>query len=171
MSSSDIELWCFSFVTLFNLQGTRPAPLRSWLCRGTFTILPQVFRFVKYFFRLFSKFFRTGFTIEPFAWKLNYLTTAPSFCQALFSIFSKSFSQAPEPTAPLGDSSLNISDPPHFVNTFFHYFWNFFLEIPKTFSHIRDIVYVEQIPTTYSAYIIYAVRSRHADQTSIHIMS
>ena len=54
MSITDNELWCFSFVTLFNLQGTRPARLSG----GTYAILPRRSAFVKHFFQLFSKFFR-----------------------------------------------------------------------------------------------------------------
>ena len=57
---SDAELWCFSFVTLFNLQGTRPARLSG----GTFDILADSFRFVKHFFQLFSKFFSTLIRID-----------------------------------------------------------------------------------------------------------
>ena len=40
---------CFSFVSLFNLQGTR-------LCGGTFAMLPQHLPFVKHFFQVLRKF-------------------------------------------------------------------------------------------------------------------
>ena len=119
---SDIELWCFSFVTLFNLQGTRPAPL----CRGTFTILLHSLEFVKYFFRLFSKSFFVparscesldSFAILPHSFelvkpflnffqsffgaclalqvslrKLDYLNTSAPVCQPFFSLSRKLFS-------------------------------------------------------------------------------
>ena len=58
---------------------------------GTFTILPQVFRFVKYFFRLFSKSFFVPGSPEPVARKLSYFTTSSRACQVLFSTFSKIF--------------------------------------------------------------------------------
>ena len=58
---------------------------------GTFTILPQVFRFVKYFFRLFSKSFFVPGSPEPVARKLGYFTTSSRACQVLFSTFSKIF--------------------------------------------------------------------------------
>ena len=87
MSFSDIELWCFSFVTLFNLQGTRRR-----LGGGTFFILPHFFELVKYFFQLFSKFLqyfaRSAFRFR----KLCYFITSAFFCQVLFSTFSKFFS-------------------------------------------------------------------------------
>ena len=89
---------------------------------GTFTILPQVFRFVKYFFRLFSKSFFVPDSPGPLARKLSYLTTASRVCQPLFSLFSKLFSKALFPSAPLGDSSLNIPDPAPLVNPFFDFF-------------------------------------------------
>ena len=54
MFTTNIALWCFSFVTLFNLQGTRPVRLSG----GTYSILPRRSAFVKHFFQLFSKFFR-----------------------------------------------------------------------------------------------------------------
>ena len=54
MFTTNIDLWCFSFVTLFNLQGTRPARLSG----GTYAILPRRSAFVKHFFQLFSKFFQ-----------------------------------------------------------------------------------------------------------------
>ena len=58
---------------------------------GTFTILPQAFRFVKYFFRLFSKSFFVPGSPELAARKLGYLTTSPLLCQVLFSILFKIF--------------------------------------------------------------------------------
>ena len=58
---------------------------------GTFTILPQAFRFVKYFFRLFSKSFFVPGSPELAARKLGYLTTSSLLCQVLFSILFKIF--------------------------------------------------------------------------------
>ena len=163
MSFSDIELWCFSFVTLFNLQGTRRR-----LGGGTFFILPHFFELVKYFFQLFSKFFqyfaRSAFRFR----KLCYFITSAFFCQVLFSTFSKFFRRStrfqPLPLesliilphllpfvkcffqillnlfpsalqnpAPLSDSSLTIPNPSPFVNTFREKNWKF-LEICRFLS-------------------------------------
>ena len=46
MFTTNIALWCFSFVTLFNLQGTRPVRLSG----GTCSILPRQSALVKLFF-------------------------------------------------------------------------------------------------------------------------
>ena len=148
MSFSDIELWCFSFVTLFNLQGTRRR-----LSGGTFFILPHFFELVKYFFQLFSKFFsvlcslrfplqkallfyhisfllssaffnffKVFSALNPLpassSRKLDYLTTSASVCQVLFSDSFEPFPSALQNPAPLSDSSLTIPNPPPFVNTF-----------------------------------------------------
>ena len=148
MSFSDIELWCFSFVTLFNLQGTRRR-----LGGGTFFILPHFFELVKYFFQLFSKFFQcfacSAFRFRKLCYfitsaffcqvlfstfskffsalnplpasssrKLDYLTTSASVCQVLFSDSFEPFPSALQNPAPLSDSSLTIPNPSPFVNTF-----------------------------------------------------
>ena len=84
---SDAELWCFSFVTLFNLQGTRPARLSG----GTFDILADSFRFVKHFFDFFQSFFSALIRIGVPARQLDYYTKPYSLCQAVFSAFSKLF--------------------------------------------------------------------------------
>ena len=49
-STRNVSVWCFSFVTLFNLQGAR-------LIGGTVTILAHPLAFVKNFFQVFSNFF------------------------------------------------------------------------------------------------------------------
>ena len=77
---SDAALWCFSFVTLFNLQGTRPVRLGG----GTCSILPRRLAFVKRFLQLFSKFFQRFPRLSPLS------RTAHLFyqsCQLLSSTF------------------------------------------------------------------------------------
>jgi Zn-dependent protease with chaperone function len=83
----------FSFVTLFNLQGTRPQPLS----RRVFMITYR-FRFVKTFFQVFSNFFEalssfaTRFVIRRRSLERLIKDTTLSFaCQALFSNFLKKF--------------------------------------------------------------------------------
>jgi len=51
ISHSKGSVWCFLFVTLFNLQGTR-------LIGGTFAILTRSSLFVKHFFEILLNFFR-----------------------------------------------------------------------------------------------------------------
>ena len=127
MSFSDIELWCFSFVTLFNLQGTRRR-----LGGGTFFILPHFFELVKYFFQLFSKFFqyfaRSAFRFR----KLCYFITSAFFCQVLFSTFSKFF-QPSTRFQPLPLESLIILPHPlPFVKCFFQILLNLFTRPSRT---------------------------------------
>jgi len=93
---------------------------------GTFTILPQVFRFVKYFFRLFSKSFFVPDSLGPLARKLSYLTTASRVCQPLFSLFSKLFSKALFPSAPSATARLIYQIPP-LLSTPFSIFFQFLL--------------------------------------------
>ena len=114
------SVWCVSFVTLFNLQGTRSRG-------GTFAILAHSLLFVKYFFQVLSNFsaarrsgearllYHTGarlsstffnsfeFTLacQPASClappgspgQLVYYTTSPPPCQLLFSIFLRNFSK------------------------------------------------------------------------------
>ena len=126
---SDIELWCFSFVTLFNLQGARPAPLR----RGTFTILPQVSRFVKYFFRLFSKSFfvllRFG-TLRSKAWLVYH--SFPGLSSTFFIFLEKLFS-APRSPAPSPTARLIYHTSPTLSTAFFHFLKVFFSNFQRHF--------------------------------------
>ena len=104
---------------------------------GSSAILPQTFPFVKYFFRLFSKSFSQRSSGGPFIWQLDYFTTAPRLCQALFSIFSRIFCKIPVPTAPLGDSSLNIPLHSCFVKCF--------LQKNRNFPKIRHTSFLTSV--------------------------
>ena len=123
MSTTDIALWCFSFVTLFNLQGTRPVRLSG----GTYAILPRLPAFVKRFFQLFSKFFpRLPPAFRRSLRQLIYFTRARRVCQALFSLRLKFFCSRRRPDRRVPDSLLNIPDTSAFVNTFYGNFSTFF---------------------------------------------
>ena len=132
MSTTDIALWCFSFVTLFNLQGTRPVRLSG----GTYAILPRLPAFVKRLFQLFSKFFpRLPPAFCRSLRQLIYFTRARRVCQALFSLRLKFFCSRRRPDRRVPDSLLNIPDTTRFVNTFYGNFSTFFHHSPKTFFH------------------------------------
>ena len=95
LSITDNELWCFWFVTLFNLQGTRPRSLGAEALLS-YHIQPALSStFFKFFSRPFSF---TGqvpifglFTRFqcPLSRALRYDTTGFSFCQQVFSSFLK----------------------------------------------------------------------------------
>ena len=74
----NIALWCFSFVTLFNLQGTRPVRLSG----GTCSILPRRSAFVKHFFQLFWSSFGACRSFPPLS------QTAYLFYQSCLSLSS-----------------------------------------------------------------------------------
>lgn len=181
---SDIELWCFSFVTLFNLQGTRSVPCsvrNIHYLTTSFSVCQVLFStFFKIFFRtrlagacrseawlsyhislaLSSTFFdsfQNLFRTQPLSrLSLESLITLPQLPAFVkpFFRFPQNFFQSPGPRTPLGDSSPNISYSRPLVNTFFPVFSCFFQRLAKTFSLIRDIVYEEHPSTTYGTYII-----------------
>ena len=86
---SDIELWCFSFVTLFNLQGTRsvPCPVRNihYLTTGLSVCQVLFSTFFKIFFRT-----RLAGACRSEAWLSYHISLALS--STFFRFFSKSFS-------------------------------------------------------------------------------
>ena len=88
-----ITFWCFVFVTLFNLQGTRCVPQR-------FLMISLRFPFVKNFFQKFLNFFQVlssvrtwSFislslgTCRPLAEVLAYTTRPRGVCQHFFTSF------------------------------------------------------------------------------------
>ena len=85
-----ITFWCFVFVTLFNLQGTRCVPQR-------FLMISLRFPFVKNFFRNFSASFKLShpqglkFYHRRPRRRLNQDTTLSSPCQELFQVFQTFF--------------------------------------------------------------------------------
>ena len=96
---------------------------------GTFTILPQVFRFVKYFFRLFSKSFFVPGSPGPLARKLSYPTTASRVCQPLFSLFSKLFPKPCSQVRPSATARLIYQILPLLSTPFFKIFSKFSKDI------------------------------------------
>ena len=87
--NNQIQIWCFVFVTLFNLQGAHRSQRREF-------ILPSRFALVKHFFQVFQNFFQRFSKRKPSGsvpgrprGRPVYITTASS---ALSSTFFKSFS-------------------------------------------------------------------------------
>ena len=121
MSLKDISDWCFSFVTLFNLQGTRRrlSQERNVFYLTTFSLACQA---------LFSTFFGSFFSALPafrpaLLRQLAYSTRTRAVCQALFSLPLKFFQLLASLSSPLADGLTNITDPPRFVNPFFGFFY------------------------------------------------
>ena len=93
--------------SLFNFQGSALILFSSLTSSFvvSFSIVPQSFLFVKYFFHFFKRFFRfthSSFVINqaldrlscglPSERQLHYLTTPLTVCQVFFSVFSSFFS-------------------------------------------------------------------------------
>ena len=127
---SDIELWCFSFVTLFNLQGTRPARLSD----GTLTILAHSRSFVKYFFRLFQIFFRTRFSISRLSNSLLILSELARFVKPFFR-FLGNFFQLPVYRAVSLTACLIYQIIPRLSTAFFTFWEVFFDSYQRHFPH------------------------------------
>ena len=93
--NNQILIWCFSFVTLFNLQGTHRSRRRVF-------ILPHLVRFVKNFFRVFSNSFvlsSAAFTVAGavLADSLIRLPHFRAFVKHFFQPGSNFFSSASRP--------------------------------------------------------------------------
>ena len=86
-----ITFWCFVFVTLFNLQGTRCVPQR-------FLMISLTFPFVKNFFQKLFSFFQVLSSVKVLKFyhrrprrRLNQDTILSSPCQELFQVFQTFF--------------------------------------------------------------------------------
>ena len=172
MFTTNIDLWCFSFVTLFNLQGTRPSASAA-----EHVLSYHVARLLSStFFNFFEVFSALVAAFRRSLRQLIYFTRASRVCQALFSLRSKFFRSRHQRFRRIPDSSSSVSELPgfvkcfftslktfcsrrwhdrrvsdslltipdhsHFVNSFFRNFSTFFQVRPKTFFPLRDIVYI-----------------------------
>ena len=122
MFTMNIDLWCFSFVTLFNLQGTRPVRLSG----GTYSILPRRSAFVKHFFQLFRSFFGACRSFSPLS------QTAHLFYQSRSSLSSSFF-------ASFEVFSLSTSAFPPFFRQL-KYFTKAFLNCQELFSSLKTFL-------------------------------
>ena len=80
ISSEKLSVWCFLFVTLFNLQGTRRI-------RRNIAILPNFIPFVKNFFQKF-------FDVRSARYRSNFFSLTPTnqFVKYFFQSFLTNFS-------------------------------------------------------------------------------
>ena len=118
MFTTNIDLWCFSFVTLFNLQGTRPSASAAEhvLSYHVVQLLSSTF------FNFFEVFSALNAAFRRSLRQLIYFTRAFRVCQALFSLLSKFFRSRRWLDRRVSDSLLTIPVLSHFVNTFFSNF-------------------------------------------------
>ena len=77
-------VWCFSFVSLFNLQGTRRIS-------GTLFSISEAIRFVKNFFQVFSNFFVSSFTLAVLVDSSVRIPHHPHLVNTFFHFFSSFF--------------------------------------------------------------------------------
>ena len=113
-SFKSCSVWCFLFVTLFNLQGTRR--FRRNICYF------NIFHFVCQV--LFSKFFDF---FDPDVSRSNFIRLPHSqeFVKHFFEVFSK-FGVFQLSRRLIGDSLVRIPRVSPFVNTFFQFSFAFF---------------------------------------------
>ena len=123
---SDIELWCFSFVTLFNLQGTRPVRSAAEHLLSYHTLSNLSSAFFNFFRNLFPHSLR--FVFFMLSKKLLHYTRFAFACQVLFSISFEIFSAIRCRTPVPPDSSVSIPDAPWFVKPFFRLNQIFFFD-------------------------------------------
>ena len=133
-------IWCFVFVTLFNLQGAHRSQRREF-------ILPHRFRLVKNFFQVFQpfSFSQTPRRAAPYfarrlSRRLAYCSTSCSLCQELFSgifrpVSIPSFRTTIQKcTALCRTASICYHAHPGLSSTFFDFFPFFFLSPPAGHS-------------------------------------
>ena len=135
LSITDNELWCFWFVTLFNLQGTRPRSLGAEALLS-YHIQPALSS-------TFFNFFRSSSALSrPVSLRqLAYSTRIGTVCQALFfASFQVFLSCSPrQPLVP--DSLINIAGPGQFVKGVFSLFSSFFLTVRQCSPTARCFLY------------------------------
>ena len=157
--NNQIQIWCFVFVTLFNLQGAHRSQRREF-------ILPSRFALVKHFFQLFQNFFqrfsrgnRPAHSPAALADDLFILPPLPRFVKHFFQIFSICFRAQltlegsfppPSRTAYVGYHTL-----PPLSSTFFLFF-AFFLQIALSppFVRVRRTFLHEILSCTTTAIMI-----------------
>ena len=127
-----------SFIMSMSFQTSNSGAFRSLHCLiykvlapfrvrcGTFTILPQVFRFVKYFFRLFSKSFFVPDSPGPLARKLASLPQLPEFVNPFFHFSQNFFPKLCSQVRPSATARLIYQIPP-LLSTPFSIFFQFLL--------------------------------------------
>ena len=122
MFTTNIDLWCFSFVTLFNLQGTRPSASAAER-----TLSYHVVRLLSStFFNFFEVFSALNAAFRRSLRQLIYFTRAAWVCQALFSLRSKFFRSQPQRFRRFSDSLNILSKLSWIVKNFFCFVKNFF---------------------------------------------
>ena len=111
------RFWCFSFVTLFNLQGTRPPASAAELTLSYHVghlLSSTFFNFFEVFSALASAFRRS-------LRQLIYCIKASRVCQVLFLLRFEVLRRFPFGLPPFSDSLSSISELSEFVKHFFHF--------------------------------------------------
>ena len=119
ISHSKGSVWCFLFVTLFNLQGTR-------LIGGTFAILTRSSPFVKHFFEIFFISSSRPFS-GPALWNLALLFyhAVSGLSSVFFRTFFKPEPQTLAPQPSVSDSFARLPRLSSFVKSFFRILFEF----------------------------------------------
>ena len=110
ISSEKLSVWCFLFVTLFNLQGTRRI-------RRNIAILPNFIPFVKNFFQKF-------FDVRSAQYRSNFFSLTPTnqFVKHFFRSFLTNFSVVLAAGASAPTALLEYHPTPLLSTLFLHLF-------------------------------------------------
>ena len=110
ISSEKLSVWCFLFVTLFNLQGTRRI-------RRNIAILPNFIPFVKSFFQKF-------FDVRSVQYRSNFFSLTPTdqFVKYFFQSFLTNFSVVFAAGASAPTALLEYHPTSHLSTLFLHLF-------------------------------------------------
>ena len=129
MFSLNINFWCFSFVTLFNLQGTRPSASAAEraLSYHVVRLLSSTF------FNFFEVFSALNAAFRRSLRQLIYFTRAFQVCQALFTSL-KTFALDAGSTAAFQTACLLYQTTPTLSIPFFEIFPLFFRSGQRHFS-------------------------------------
>ena len=151
ISHKDASVWCFLFVTLFNLQGTR-------LIGGTFAILAHSFLFVKHFFEIFFDFFRRWLSIRFCAIEFSFAILSYRFSSVkCFLKFFSDFLSHPAYDLDIQKSALLFY---HSVSrlsrTFFEIFSSFVFQVPAFRPAVSDsFVRLPRLPPFVNAFFLF----------------
>ena len=114
MFTTNIDLWCFSFVTLFNLQGTRPSASAA-----EHVLSYHVVQLLSSTFSTFSKFFRRLSQLFAVPSDSSFiLPELPGFVKHFFRFIRSFFALDAGPTAAFQTACLLYQPFPFLSSTF-----------------------------------------------------
>ena len=138
MFTTNIDLWCFSFVTLFNLQGTRPSASAA-----EHVLSYHVVRLLSStFFNFFEVFSALNAAFRRSLRQPIHFTRTAWVCQALFSLRRKFFRSRPQRFRRFSDSLNILPKLSRIVKNFFASLKTFLLSTLARPPRFRQLAYL-----------------------------